>query len=194
MSEKQYQQQAELKHYGVIGMHWGVRRAAKGSAGEKRNRTLAEISKVKKAGGEKRWDSAEKEFENRVNKILADSKVKEAAIKASNSPGVVKFLKKLKLDHADGGQIIKAVNDTDKLYSDREKAFSKERKAKLKAAEDRIFDKYQKEADKIFEEKINKLPFPKDLFESVKADKELNNRMIQELLDEELKIEKELNR
>lgn len=183
-----------LQHYGVIGMHWGVRSAAKGSSGEKRNQTLADIKKVKSAGGEKRLQDSEKLFENKINSILKESEKKVSEINSSSAPRAIKFLQKLKLDHDDGGQIIKAVTDTDKVYSDREKAFSKERKAKLKEAENTIFDKYQKMADKIFTEKIDKMPFPASLIESIKLDKDLDSKMIQELLDAELAIEKKVNR
>jgi hypothetical protein len=175
-------------------MHWGVRRAAKGSAGEKRNQTLAEIKKVQQRGKEKRSLEADKFFEKKLDNILALSEKKVSEINASSSPKIVKFLKKLKLDNKDGDAIIKAVHETDKFQSDRAKAFSKEKKAKLKAAEDRIFDKYDKIADQIFKEKIDKLPFPRSMIESVKEDRKLNDKMMKELLDAELAIEKELNR
>lgn len=183
-----------IKHYGIIGMHWGVRRAAEGSHGERVNRTLAKIKSIRTAGENKRWDrmgEAIKVEESNLNS-LRNKKLSE--IDASPSPRIKKFIDKKKYEDKHLNLSIDAIDRIETQHISKSDAIRKARKSKLAAAEKKIMDEWEKEADFLYETKVKTLRFPKDIVMSLRLDNDLRKKYVEKLLEEELKIEEEINK
>lgn len=70
----------ELKHFGVLGMKWGVSKGSGGSSGGSR-RTAAQLAKA-----DKKWDkNVNKHFEKATKEINKDPNYKAASVKMAAS-------------------------------------------------------------------------------------------------------------
>lgn len=185
----------ELKHYGVVGMRWGVRNAPKGSAGAKRNSLNSKIRAAKREGRRAEIDewSAKTTKLYRKAEDLENKKVDE--MKATTKGPIKRFFKRMKiLDKSFDDVVnaeIKLENALNKKYGD----LNQKRKLAKMTADKKIKAEWQAEADKMFVKiSSQKLGFKAELKAVLEADKKLDNKYITKLLQEELRIEQDYNK
>jgi len=187
--------QPDLKHYGVIGMHWGVRNAARGSAGAKRNSLNAKIRRTKETG---RRASTE-EFYQKANKLYkkAESieKMKVKQMEASTKGSLARAFKRSRILDQSFTDTVNAQIKFEDAYNAKYGKLNKQRKSAKKTADKKIMAEWQKEADKMYKDiSAKKLGFVNELKTVLAADKKLNDKYVTKLLEAELKIEQDYNK
>jgi len=223
MTKKVYIQQAELKHYGVLGMHWGV--TSKGASGPSHfARSLKQKygisgglsglkntlksnfaksvkqkygvdltptthqSKVKslktqiKKKTDSRWDTEQRQFAKDESAAYARINAFETKKLAAHDAQSKNFFDSLigrgviKLNaNIDRSNVVSRLEDKLILESDkRNKAKWAEQKSTLHA--------FDMKAEKVYNDRIKGLTFPKDLIEALKVDKEMGMEITEAML------------
>lgn len=190
MAKKVYEQQAELKHYGIMGMKWGRRKAVSvgGSGHKARVKALSAQIKAKKKA---RSDASFKELsEHETRLIRSMAKVEKRRMKEIDaSPGnkVTKFFKKMReSDMLFTKTINEAAKFEDNFYG-KQRQIRKKNKKNRSAAEKQAIKDYEKKMDQRAKEISAKKPgFFEELKLLARADREESEALVERLLEIEL--------
>jgi hypothetical protein len=178
---------SELKHVGILGMKWGHRKTRDASTHQGRSNILSDQIKAKKRA---RID----DFFKKEDAAIASMKLKVETMKNkkmdeidnSKSGEVVKWIKRgVWKDHFNTVEQNMFFKVGDSLAKSERKI---ERDASLakKKAESDLYKKIHEEAKKKRAE-FYKLPFPQGLVSNMKYNREIEEKMVEDLLKIELK-------
>jgi hypothetical protein len=173
-----------LKHIGVLGMKWGRRKSPAQQAHENKVKTLRSQIKSK---SNSRFEAEQKKFQK--DESAAYSRIeamKNAKLSAHDKQSKGKF------DSLIGRGFIKlnASIDRDNVVSRLEdKLISKsDKRNKAKwSAQQKILKAFDMKAEELYNNRVKGLPFPKDLIESLKLDKEMGMSITEAMLEVELR-------
>lgn len=181
----------DLKHYGVLGMHWGHRRAPKGTHEDKVNILNSKIRKTRREGEDKRWYKQVSVSRNAIIKIQAMERKKYAEIDNAKGSIISKAIKKYKAWNKFGDKAFLKVVETEDRYVKKEKEIKSKRRTALVKKENEIMARWGKDVESNLA-RIRKLSFPRNVTEALKMDKDLSRKYTEELLRAELEVEREL--
>lgn len=185
----------DLKHYGVIGMHWGVRNAARGSSGAKRNSLNAKIKKTRASGNKAATDEYIRKSDKLYKKAETIEKMKVKQMESSTKSSLGRAFKRMRILDRSFTDTMNAQAKFEDAYFAKYGKLNKQRKAAKKTADKKIMSQWQKEADKMYKDiSAKKLGFVKELKTVLAADKKLNDKYVTKLLEAELKIEQDYNK
>jgi len=175
---------SDLKHVGVLGMKWGRRKSSQQQAHESRVSSLK--SQIKKKS-DSRWEEEQKQFAKdesaayariesiKNNKLSAHAKQSKNAFDSLVGRGFIKLNASIDTSNVVGRLENKLISESDK----RNKAKWSEQQKLLKD--------FDLKANKLFQDRIKGLKFPKDIIESLKLDKEIGMELTEKMLEIELK-------
>lgn len=181
---------ADLMHYGVKGMQWGVRRdrrQAARSAAKAAQDNARSLVKERKAKSNARFDKMLKDMEadeKRINAkfdAIKDKKLSELDAQAKNK--VDRFIgrtmtkKVVAMDRE--AAMIKNVAKHENKYLKRERQIKEAHKNDIRKLEQRLDQKHKS----LVQQRVKGKPFPENMKNFLSIDKQLTNELVQGYLE-----------
>lgn len=162
----------EIRHVGVLGMHWGVRRGGSASGDGHKERVAAlktQIKAAKRADIEKWYSGYNKALGEVDSKYAALAAKRVSELKTSSSPRVIAHIRKMSKDNADSKAWMHESFKTEDNYAKTMNAKDRLRKNKANARFGELVSQYEaRPENKARMNEVLAMKFPKRLVEATK--------------------------